>query len=79
MTFKKFVDDVLQESYIEVNEDGAEAVAASSGIKRRTLNKIENEVYLNKPFAFLITAQSNHKDDVPKLIFYGNVMNPMDT
>lgn len=66
----------MHEAYIEVNEDGVEAVAATGGIKRRTLKKLYTEVNLNKPFAFLITGNLNN---VPVLLFYGNVMNPTDT
>ena len=67
-----YVEDVLHQAVIEVNEEGSEAAAATSLQFTLKSLPLEKDLFFNKPFIFLI-------DDVLHNIplFFGRVMNPV--
>lgn len=74
--FNLYINDISQECFINVDEEGTEAAAltsvflAGSGMPR---DNVPPEFYLNKPFIFVIS------DDWTGLIlFAGKVENPLE-
>jgi len=68
-----FIDKALHQSFIEVNEEGTEAAAATSIIMALTATPDQNEFIADHPFIFLI----QHKE-TGALLFMGRVMNPAE-
>ena len=66
-----FVSKVLQKAFIEVNEEGAEAAAATAGIMMTRAMIRTPEVICNRPFLFAIQDSLTGM-----LLFSGRVMNP---
>ena len=65
-----FVDEIVQKAFVEVNEEGTEA-AAATGIMLKSLNFPSKTFALDKPFLYFI------KDSVTGLtLFAGRVSNP---
>lgn len=54
-----YIDKIIQHAFIEINEMGTEAAAATAIkiVKRSIENSID--IILNRPFVFLITDKSN--------------------
>ena len=66
-----FVSAVVQKAFIEVNEDGAEAAAATAGIMMMRAMPMNPEYYCDRPFMFLI------RDNLTGMIlFSGHVVDP---
>lgn len=64
-----YIDDVIHQSFVEVDEAGTEAAAATVVIISNT--SVGNEFYANRPFVFLI------RDNKTKsILFIGKMMNP---
>ena len=64
------IDDIVQKAFIEVNEEGTEA-AAATGIIAKSINIAPKRFVLNRPFLFFI------RDNQTKVIlFSGRVMHP---
>jgi serine protease inhibitor len=54
-----YIDKILQHAFIEVNEKGTEAAAATAvKVVKRSIEK-SIDIVLNRPFIFLITDKSN--------------------
>ncbi len=68
-----FISDVVQKTYINVNEEGAEAAAVTSvmvGLLSMKVQKIEN-LTLDRPFIYAIINDKNNE-----VLFTGKVGNP---
>ena len=63
---------LVQKAFIEVNEEGTEAAAATGVImKTAMIPKVKKKFVLNRPFLYFIR---DHKTSVT--LFNGRVMNP---
>jgi len=70
-----YIDDVLHKAFIDVNEEGTEAAAATVVIFLRAVADGEAEekvFYFNKPFLFFIREQSTGE-----ILFAGKMINPV--
>ena len=66
-----FIDEVIHKAFIEVNEEGTEAAAATAvGIRTTSMPPMFE---VNRPFLFLIRENSTGT-----ILFIGRVMNPLD-
>ncbi len=68
-TRELFVEDVLHQAFIEVDEAGTEAAAATAVVMGR-LSDPEFQVTIDRPFLFLIT------DATDAMVFVGQVTDP---
>ena len=68
-----FISTALHQSYIEVNEEGTEAAAATAIIMELTVTPDQKEFIADHPFVFLI----QHKE-TSAVLFMGRVMNPVE-
>lgn len=72
-----FISDVIHKAYIEVDEEGTEAAAATAVIMATTSvdpNQPERiEFRADQPFTFLIQQKTTGN-----ILFMGNVINPLD-
>jgi serpin B len=68
-----FISKVLHQSFIDVNEEGTEAAAATAVIVELTAIPDQKEFKADHPFVFLI----QHKL-TGALLFMGEVINPME-
>lgn len=67
-----WIDKVKQKSFIEVNEEGTEAAAATSvEVKTTSLNPDEFQMIVDHPFLFTITD-----NDTGAILFVGAISNP---
>lgn len=66
-----FISEALHQSYIEVNEEGTEAAAATGLVMEATYIPEYKEFIADHPFLFLI----QHKE-TEAILFMGKVMNP---
>ena len=68
------VSSILHKSYVEVNEEGTEAAAASAIVTRGTsLRRIHPDYFIaDHPFLFLI-----REDTTGVVLFVGHVVNPL--
>ncbi|KAH8257609.1 hypothetical protein KR038_011873, partial [Drosophila bunnanda] len=64
-----YVDDVIQEAFIEINEDGVEAATVSGNIKYIIVRSPTMEFTANLPFAYVIR-------DTHEVYFQGHVIEP---
>ncbi len=74
--FNLYVDDISQECYINVDEEGTEAAALTSVLlagSGRPKENVPPEFYLNKPFLFIISD-----DRTGLILFAGQVENPLE-
>ena len=70
-TRELYIDKVIHQAYIEVNEKGTEA-AAATGVSMRLSAALPGEVFLaDRPFIFLIRDL-----DTGVIMFMGRVSNP---
>ena len=65
------IDDVVQKAFIEVNEEGTEAAAATGLIMRTSINPNQKHFVLNRPFWFFIRDSETGLN-----LFSGRVANP---
>ncbi len=66
-----YISEALHKAYIEVNEEGTEAAAATSIVM--SLSMVPNQFKADHPFLFLI----EHKE-TGAILFIGRVMNPSE-
>ena len=66
-----FISRVLHQSFIEVNEEGAEAAAATVVEIRETSAGPPSHLSINKPFAFLIREKHSNT-----ILFAGKLLDP---
>jgi serpin B len=68
-----FLSAVIHQAYIDVNEEGTEAAAATGGVMRLTSVGPERTPVFraDHPFIFMI-----HEDTSGSILFFGRVMNP---
>ncbi len=67
-----FIEDVIHQAFIGVDEEGTEAAAATAIMIRVESVPAERLVFrADRPFAFLIT-----ENETGKIIFFGKVVNP---
>ncbi|KAK7310876.1 hypothetical protein RJT34_08650 [Clitoria ternatea] len=67
-----FVSDIFHKSFIEVNEEGTEAAAASAAIIRLRCASMPIDFVADHPFLFLI-----REDRTGTVLFIGQVLNPL--
>ena len=70
-----FIDDVIHQAFVEVNEEGTEAAAATAGIIKLSSMPVEEPVPVfraDHPFIFLI-----QDDETGNILFMGRVTNPV--
>jgi serpin B len=65
-----FISDIFHKAFVEVNEEGTEAAAATSVIV--TTSAITNTFNANHPFVFLIQHESTGA-----ILFMGKIMSPV--
>ena len=65
------IDDVIHQSFIEIDEKGTEAAAATAVVVREKSAPQVTYVNLNRPFVFII--KENYKNSI---LFIGKFMNP---
>lgn len=70
-----WVSDVLQKTFIDVNEEGTEAAAVTSVGMKTTSAPIDEpfQMEVNRPFFFAITD-----DETDAILFMGSVANPLE-
>ncbi|XP_053566088.1 neuroserpin [Bombina bombina] len=66
-----FVDKMVHKSFLEINEDGSEAAAASGMIANSRMAVLYPQVIIDHPFFFLIRNRKNGS-----VLFMGRVMHP---
>ncbi len=66
-----YIDEVLHKSYIEVNEKGTEAAAATSVEMKETASPVMKIMNVNRPFFFVI--QDNESEII---LFMGEINSP---
>lgn len=67
-----FIDEIIQKAFIEVNEEGTEAAAATGVLAKSALINLDQKVIkLNRPFLFFIKDVSSGL-----ILFSGRVSNP---
>ncbi|EAR87685.1 proteinase inhibitor I4 serpin (macronuclear) [Tetrahymena thermophila SB210] len=69
-----FIDDVVHKAMIEVNEEGAEAAAATAILMRCLMMEFNPEVRCTRPFLYTIS----HKP-TGSILFMGRVNNPAES
>lgn len=69
-----FISNVLHKAFVEVNEEGTEAVAATAVIMERIAMSIEPVFRADHPFVFII--KDNRSGSI---LFMGRVSNPKET
>ncbi|VFQ65692.1 unnamed protein product [Cuscuta campestris] len=70
---KLYVSQIFHKSFIEVNEDGTEAAAATAAIATRGASREEAlDFVADHPFLFFI-----REDSTGLILFIGNVINPL--
>jgi serpin B len=67
------VSNIFHKSFIEVNEEGAEAVAVSAAICCSKGIQTQLDFVADHPFLFLI-----REDWTGTILFVGQVLNPLD-
>lgn len=68
-----FISDAIHKAYIDVNEEGTEAAAATGIVIKLTSLPIENVVLVDRPFIFAI-----YDKVTGSILFLGRVVNPVD-
>lgn len=72
-----FIDDVIHQAFVDVNEEGTEAAAATAGVMTMSSMLVEEPVPVfraDHPFIFLI--QDNETGNI---LFLGRMANPVST
>ena len=72
-----FIDDVIHQAFVDVNEEGTEAAAATAVVMRMTSMPVEEPVPVfraDHPFIFLI-----QDDETGNILFMGRVADPIST
>lgn len=72
-----FIDDVIHQAFMDVNEEGTEAAAATAGVMTMSSMLVEEPVPVfraDHPFIFLI--QDNETGNI---LFLGRMANPVST
>ncbi|CAN6310192.1 unnamed protein product [Urochloa humidicola] len=67
-----FVSSVFHKSFVEVNEEGTEAAAASAVLVRKRSRTVPVDFIADHPFLFLI-----REDTTGVVLFVGHVVNPL--
>ena len=65
------IDQVIHQAFVEVNEEGTEAAAATAVIMKETAAEPQNIFRADKPFIFII-----QEDSTGSILFMGRVSNP---
>ncbi len=76
---KLLIDDIVQKSYIDVNEDGVEAAAVTSimvGLTSMPLREEPEEIIMNRPFIYIIAEQITGAGHI---LFIGKTGEPTKT
>ncbi|MBR5475494.1 MAG: serpin family protein [Bacteroidaceae bacterium] len=71
-----FVSDIIQKSYIAVDEYGVEAAAVTSatiGLLSRPRQEIPQQMIMDRPFLFIIAKRS---DTISNILFAGKIEEP---
>jgi len=68
-----FISTALHQAYIEVNEEGTEAAAATAIIMELSMVPDPNEFRADHPFIFLI-----QHEETGAVLFMGKVLNPAE-
>jgi serpin B len=66
------VSSIFHKSFVEVNDEGTEAAAASAVVARRISLRMPMDFIADHPFLFLI-----REDTTGVLLFVGHVVNPL--
>lgn len=66
-----FIDEVYHRAFIEVDESGTEAAAASAVVVNRKGPAVEQELTIDRPFIFLIRDRETNT-----ILFLGHVLDP---
>ena len=68
-----YISDAIHKAYIDVNEEGTEAAAATGMVIKLTSLPIENVLLVDRPFIFAI-----YDKVTGSILFLGRVVNPVD-
>ncbi|XP_066141296.1 serine protease inhibitor 3/4-like isoform X4 [Euwallacea fornicatus] len=69
------VSKVIQKAFIEVNEEGTEAAAASAAIRTRRSVNTPNTFFVDKPCVYALICQ-NQGEPFKNVLFYGKIVKP---
>ncbi|CAK9818476.1 Serine protease inhibitor 3/4 (Fragment) [Anthophora plagiata] len=70
------ISKVLQKAFIEVNEEGSEAAAATGVLLYLTSVQFTPGIEINRPFAYSIIYKSQNEDQNSVVLFSGNINDP---
>jgi len=74
-TERFFIDQVIHKTFMEVNEEGTEAAAATAVVMRATMAPMNPvppfEMIVNRPFFIVL-----HDDETGEDLFYGRIVTP---
>jgi len=76
---KLFVSEAIQKAFIEVNEEGSEAAAATAiRIQKRSLEILPDPIIVDRPFLFYLLCQGKLEEgkDGRLVLFNGRIANP---
>ena len=69
-----WVDKVVHQAVIKVNEKGTEAAAATAVVVKEAFPIVDEEVVIDKPFIFMFWDRGSNT-----ILFIGHVVNPTET
>jgi len=69
-----WVDKVVHQAVIKVDEKGTEAAAATAVVVSEAFPMVDEEVVVNKPFIFMLWDENSSA-----ILFIGHVVNPTET
>lgn len=73
-TKQTYIGDVIHKAFVEVNEEGTEAAAATAVVIQKQNAMIPNYFVADQPFAFFIQDL-----DTKEILFMGKIVNPTNT
>ncbi|XP_050309928.1 serine protease inhibitor 3/4-like isoform X4 [Anthonomus grandis grandis] len=70
------ISKVVQKAFIEVNEEGSEAAAATAEVSYTKSAKIEDNFTADRPFVVYVASKDVRQMNTPLVLFYGTINRP---